>query len=258
MTITGGLLLCRTDPRSVRPSAHLLREPLLLAPAGRDWTALVPEGKPWRDAGEPLDDVLSGWATAIAVGAPWPAIGLWWNDGETGFAVAAGFRRTVTYAWRADGTPAGAPDTMRILAARFGLDPVLDLEDLERLTKPDPSADGRARLLGLTALLARAGLALPPGLTPGGPAGRLREAARTVPGTETVDWSGWRDAVESGPLGPWLRGPRARALGAAQLAAGLPLLAWSLHRRSPGWATAGAVLTAHGTLSLAYPHRPRP
>lgn len=112
---------------------------------------------------------------------------------------------------------------------RLGLDPVLDLEELERLTRPDEAADGETRLLGLVALLGRAGLALPAGLSPGEPADRLREAARIAPGAEAVEWSGWRDAVraeldvvEGGPLGPWLRGPRARLAGAAQVAAGAP------------------------------------
>ncbi|MGW7329876.1 hypothetical protein ACWGIU_15030, partial [Streptomyces sp. NPDC054840] len=38
----------------------------------------------------------------------------------------------------------------------------------------------------------------------------------------------------------------------AQVAAGAPLLAWAAHRRSPGWATAGAALLAQGTAALAY------
>ncbi len=74
-----------------------------------------------------------------------------------------------------------------------------------------------------------------------------------------MEWAGWRDAVraeldavEEGRLGPWVRGPKARRLGAAQLAAGAPLMLWAVRRRSPGWAAAGALLAAQGTLSLAY------
>ncbi|MFD4247908.1 hypothetical protein ACFWP3_40995 [Streptomyces sp. NPDC058525] len=260
-TPAGGLLVCRAEPLAARPAAHLLRVRLLLAPAG-GWTALVPEVKPWLDGEGTVAEVLSGWASAVAVGANWPVLSLWWEGGRTGFALASGFRRTAAYEWDALGGPAGEPDAMRTLAARLGLDPVLDLEELERLTRPaaDPAVDGEARLLALIALLGRAGLALPAGLAPGEPADRLREAARVARGAEAVQWSGWRDAVEQGPLGPWVRGPRARLLGAAQLAAGAPLLAWAAHRRSPGWAAAGAALVTQGTLSLAYDQtrRPRP
>lgn len=35
----GALLLCRAEPETVRPVAHLL-----LAPAGDGWSVLVPEG----------------------------------------------------------------------------------------------------------------------------------------------------------------------------------------------------------------------
>ncbi|MGW6978586.1 hypothetical protein ACWGE1_03880 [Streptomyces sp. NPDC054932] len=259
-TVTGGMLLCRAEPQAVRVPAHLLRVRLLLAPAG-EWSVLVPEDKPWRDGPEDVSEVLSGWGSAIAVGANWPVLGLWWEDGRAGFALAGGFRRTAAYAWDAAGRPAGDPDAMRALSARLGLDPVLDLEELERLTRTDtdPGVDGEGRLRALVALLTRAGLALPTGLTPGEPADRLRATARVAPGVETVEWSGWRDAVrteldavEGGPLGPWVRGPKARLLGAAQVAAGAPLLAWAAHRRSPGWAAAGAVLVAQGALSLAY------
>ncbi len=259
-TTTGGLLLCRAEPLAARPAAHLLRVRLLLVPAG-GWTALVPEVKPWLDGEETVAEVLAGWGSAVAVGTNWPVLSLWWEGGRTGFALSSGFRRTAAYEWDGLGGPAGDPDAMRTLAARLGLDPVLDLEELERLTRPaaDPAVDGEARLLTLIALLARAGLTLPPGLAPGEPADRLREAARVAPGAETVEWSGWRDAVraeldavEDGPLGPWVRGPKARLLGAAQLTAGTPLLLWATHRRSPGWATAGAVLVAQGALSLAY------
>ncbi|WP_405438604.1 hypothetical protein OG373_14220 [Streptomyces avidinii] len=259
-TVTGGLLLCRAEPLAVRPAAHLLRVRLLLAPAG-GWSVLVPEEKPWRDGPETVAEVVAGWGSALAIGTDWPVLGLWWEDGRTGFALSSGFRRTAAYGWDAAGRPAGEPGAMRALSARLGLDPVLDLAELERLTRADadPALDGEGRLLALVALLTRAGLALPPGLAPGEPADRLRGAARVATGVETVEWSGWRDAVraeldavEGGPLGPWVRGPRARLLGAAQLTAGAPLLAWAAHRRSPGWATAGAVLLAQGAATLAY------
>ncbi|MFC9817244.1 hypothetical protein ACFVJM_34910 [Streptomyces virginiae] len=259
-TPTGGMLLCRTEPLAARSPAHLLRVRLLLAPAGA-WTVLVPEDKPWLDGGASVAEVFSGWGSAIAVGTNWPVLGLWWEGGRAGFSLAGGFRRTVAQEWDAAGRPAGEPGVMRTLAARLGLDPVLDLEELERLTRPgaEPEVDGGTRLRGLVALLTRAGLALPPGLTPGEPADRLRGAARVAPGAETVEWSGWRDAVraeldavEAGPLGPWVHGPRARLLGAAQVAAGAPLLAWAARRRSPAWAAAGALLLAQGTFSLAY------
>lgn len=277
----GALLLCAAEPEAVRPAAHLLRERLLLAPAGeagdrgeageggagggagggsaRSWTVLVPEGKPWLDDAEPVDRVLAGWATALAVGVTWPVIALWWDADRTGFTLASGFRRQVGYEWLADGTPVGEDEAMRTFAARLGLDPVLDMESLAALTRPDPDADGRARLLGLIAVLSRLGLVLPAGLTPGEPADRLREAARMWPGAESIEWAGWRDAVraeldvvESGPIGPWVRGPRARLLNTAQLVAGVTLALWGMRRRSGGWAFAGGVLLAQGALGLAY------
>ncbi|MFG3282949.1 hypothetical protein [Streptomyces sp. NPDC048111] len=254
----GALLLCRAEPPGVRPAAHLLRERMLLAPAGDGWSVLVPEAKPWLSGAGPVDEVLAGWANALTVGAGHPVIALWWDAAQAGYTLASGFRRTVGYVWLADGTPVGEGEAMRTFAARLGLDPVIDAEALDGLTRPDSSADARARLLGLIAVLGRAGVALPAGLTPGEPADRLRSVAEAQ-GGEVIEWNGWRDAVraelaavEGGPLGPWVRGPKARLLGAAQLAAGLPLTAWGLGRRSGGWTTAGAILVAHGVLGLAY------
>ncbi|MER7759394.1 hypothetical protein [Streptomyces sp. NPDC097619] len=281
MTTAGGLLLCRAEPRSVRPFAQLLRERLLLAPAGPEWSVLTPQGKPWRatDAGaggprsvrpavlRPLrpedphgtegahgvQEVLEGWSTAVAVGAGFPVLGLWWDEGRTGFALASGLRRTLAYGWEADGTPAGEAGTLRLFAARLGLDPVLDMEVLDGLAAPDAAADGRSRLLGLIALLSRAGLLMPAGLSPGEPADRLREAAQVAPGSETVEWSGWRDAVraelEAADREGRLRG--GRVTGAVELAVGLPLLAWGLHRRHAVASAAGAAMAAHGATGLS-------
>ncbi|MGW0827925.1 hypothetical protein [Streptomyces sp. NPDC002845] len=36
------------------------------------------------------------------------------------------------------------------------------------------------------------------------------------------------------------------------MAAGIPLAAWGLRRRSAGWIMAGALLLAHGALGLVY------
>ncbi|MEU6378579.1 hypothetical protein [Streptomyces sp. NPDC046909] len=258
----GALLLCRAEPESVAPAAQLLRERMLLTSAGAEWSVLVPEGKPWQNGGEPVDRVLTGWATALAVGAPWPVLALWWDAERSGYTLASGFRRTVGYVWLANGTPAGEDEAMRTFAARLGLDPVLDVQSLDALTQPDTAADARARLRGLLAVLTRAGLTLPTGLTPGEPADRLREVARVQPDARPVEWPGWRDAVraeldvvESSRLGPWLPWagtPKARALALAQVATGLPLAAWGLRHRSGGWVTAGALLLAHGALGLAY------
>ncbi|MBT2428674.1 hypothetical protein J7F02_24375 [Streptomyces sp. ISL-112] len=269
-TSTGALLLCRADPETVRPLAHLLRERMLLTRAGAEWSVLVPEGKPWRVAGpsgggdpEPVDRVLGGWATALAVGSSWPVLALWWDADRAGYTLAAGFRRPVGYVWLTDGTPVGEDEAMRTFAARLGLDPVLDLQELEELTRPDPESDAEARLRGLLAVLTRTGLTLPTGLGPGQSADRLRSVAGVQRGAERIEWAGWRDAVrveldavEASSLGPWVRGPRARAIAAAQLAAGLPLLLWGARRRSGGWVAAGAVLLAQGALGLAY-HRAR-
>ncbi|WUN21198.1 hypothetical protein OHA74_23600 [Streptomyces phaeochromogenes] len=235
---------------------------MLLARAGPRWSVLVPEGKPWLHGGEPVGRVLTGWATALAVGAPWPVLALWWDADHGGCILASGFRRPVGYEWLANGTPVGEAEAMRALAARLGLDPVLDLQSLDVLTKPDSDADARARLRGLLAVLTRAGVALPAGLTPGEPADRLREAALARPDAQPLEWSGWRhavraelDVVERGSLGPWLPWAgtsRARALALAQVTAGLPLTAWGVRRHSGGWIAAGALLVAHGALGLAY------
>ncbi|MET9345385.1 hypothetical protein [Streptomyces termitum] len=255
----GALLLCRAEPTAVRPPALLLRERLLLAPAGAGWSVLVPEGRPWQEDGEPVERVVTGWATALAVSAAgWPVLALWWDTGRAGLTLASGFRRPVGYTWLADGTPAGEDEAVRTFAERLGLDPVLDVQALEPLTLPDPEADAATRLLGLVAVLARTGLDLPPGIDPGAAPGRLREAAVEA-GAEQLDRLGWKDAVraeldvvEEGPLGPYLRGPRARLLSGVQLAAGVPLLLWGIGRRSGGWSAAGALLVAHGALGLAY------
>ncbi|MER5616189.1 hypothetical protein [Streptomyces sp. NPDC002215] len=264
----GALLLCRAEPETVRPVAHLLRERMLLAPAGDGWSVLVPEGKPWQgavaeagaaDVVEPVDRVVAGWAAALAVGSTWPVLALWWDGDRAGCTLASGFRRPVGYVWLADGTPAGEDEAMRTFAERLGLDPVLDIQALEELIRPDPDADARIRLRGLLAVLTRTGLILPPGLDPDTPGDGLYAAADDRPEAEPVARTGRREAVkaeldvvESSRLGPWMRDPRARALAGAQFAAGLPLALWGLRRRGGGWVLAGALLLAHGALGLAY------
>lgn len=258
----GALLLCRAAPGSVAPAAHLLRERLLLSGAGEDWSVLVPEGRPWLHDGEPVDRVMTGWATALAVAAPWPVLALWWDADRAGFTLASGFRRPVGYVWLANGTPAGEDEAMRTFATRLGLDPVLDLQALEQLTRADPEADSRARLRTLLAVLTRAGIALPDGLAPGEPTDRLREAATALADTRAVDRPGLREAVRTeldavgssrlAPWMPWSGTPRSRALALAQLAAGLPLTVWGVRRRSGGWVAAGVLLLGHGMTGLAY------
>ncbi|MFC9759870.1 hypothetical protein, partial [Streptomyces sp. NPDC056921] len=228
----------------------------------------VPGGTPWRGGGgpagarhlvapgpraagpHPVDRVVAGWAAALAVGSTWPVLALWWDGDRAGCTLASGFRRPVGYVWLADGTPAGEDEAMRTFAERLGLDPVLDVQALEELIRPDPDADARIRLRGLLAVLTRTGLILPPGLDPDTPGDR--------PEAEPVARTGRREAVKaeldvvgSSRLGPWTRGPRARALAGAQLAAGLPLALWGLGRRSGGWVLAGSLLLAHGALGLA-------
>ncbi|GAB2725965.1 hypothetical protein [Streptomyces bullii] len=262
----GALLLCRADPASVLSVAPLLREPMHIAPAGEEWSVLVPEGGPWLHGGEPVDRVTTGWATALAVAAPWPVLALWWDADRAGCTLASGFRRPVGYVWLRNGTPAGEEEAMRTFAARLGLDPVLDMQDLDHLTKPDAAADARARMRGLLAVLTRTGVLLPDGLAPGEPADRLREAARHHPGTRAVEPPGAQEAPHTEgdtaargsrlgpwpPWPPWAGGPGARALALAQVAAGLPLTAWGVRRRSGGWIATGALLLAHGALGLAY------
>jgi hypothetical protein len=109
----GALLLCRAEPETVRPVAHLLRERMVLAPAGDGWSVLVPEGKPWQGGAgaglgavdaESVDRVVAGWGTALAVGSTWPVLALWWDGGRAGCTLASGFCRPVGYVWLADGT----------------------------------------------------------------------------------------------------------------------------------------------------------
>ncbi|MDI3385958.1 hypothetical protein QIS99_06955 [Streptomyces sp. B-S-A8] len=245
----GALLFCRAAPADIRPAAGLLRTRLHLAPAGPEWSVLVPDGAPWVRAGEPVDRVLAGWATALAVGAPWPVLALWWDGDRSGYLLAAGFRRGVGYVWLADGTPVGEDEAMRTFAARLGLDPVLDVQSLEPLTRSDPAADADDRLRVLLAVLARAGLTVPRGLTPGASADGLRSAARALPDAETVEWPGLREAVRA-ELAPEGGSLTARALAAAHLAAGLPLTLWGLRRHSAGWTAAGVLLLVHGALGL--------
>ena len=233
---------------------------MLLARAGDDWSVLVPEGKPWLDGAEPVDRVLTGWATALAVGAPWPVLALWWDADRSGYTLASGFRRPVGYVWLANGTPVGEDEAMRTFAARLGLDPVLDMQSLEPLTRPDSAADARARLRGLLAVLTRAGRALPAGLAPGEPADRLLEAAARPAGRRRgrvaglarcgPGGTGRRRAQPPRPLDAW--GPRARALARPRWRRACRSLCWGLRRRSGGWVTAGGLLLVHGALGLAY------
>ncbi|MEV5429893.1 hypothetical protein [Streptomyces sp. NPDC052701] len=258
----GALLLCRTGPGSVAPVAPLLRERMLLARAGEEWSVLVPEGGPWLRGGEPVDRVVTGWATALAVAGPWPVLALWWDADRAGYVLASGFRRPVGYDWLAGGTPAGEDEAMRTFAARLGLDPVLDLRALGPLTRPDPASDARARMRALLAVLTRVGVRLPGGLAPGEPADRLGEAARRHPGTVPVGPPGGREATRPrhhatggsrfGPWLPWAGGPAVRVLALAQVAAGVPLLVRGVRRRSGGWFAAGALLLAQGVLGLVY------
>ncbi|MFH8613858.1 hypothetical protein ACH4E8_02130 [Streptomyces sp. NPDC017979] len=277
-TAAGALLFCRAEPSVVRSPAQLLREPQLLAPAGGEWSVLVPEGAAWED-GEPVDRVVGGWAVAlaVAVGLGRPVLALWWDAERAGFTLATGFRRPVGYVWLADGTPVGEDEAMTSFAARLGLDPVLDVQALAPLTRDDLDSVGADRLRGLIAVLARAGLEAPRGLAPGDPAERLHAAALAL-GAQTVEWAGWRDAVRTElhaveeSLDHWLREPKERiapkALGVAQVTAGVPLALWGLRRAlragegegaggrgGAGWAAAGAVLIAQGALLLAYERR---
>ncbi|MEU1040073.1 hypothetical protein ACFYP4_19630 [Streptomyces sp. NPDC005551] len=284
-TPAGALLLCRADPAAVGSAARLLREPMELVAAGPGWSVLVPAGTPWAGNAEPVDRVLTGWAAALAVGSPWPVLALWWDADRSGYTLASGFRRPVGYEWLANGTPVGEDEAMHTFAVRLGLDPVLDMQALDRLTQPDAAADARARLSGLLAVLMRAGVTLPDGLAPGTPAGRLTEAARGLPGSRPVtraDRSGVHESsdvapdrvraepdaagdrapeppfrtVRAGPgTGAETRRTGTRALALGQLAVGLPLSAYGVRHRSGGWIVAGALLLLHGALGLAYDRR---
>ncbi|WP_436738887.1 hypothetical protein [Streptomyces sp. BBFR102] len=254
---TGGLLLCRAAPGAVAPAAALLRCPMLLAPAGRRWSVLVPSDLSWQGEEEPVDLVLNGWAAALAVGAPWPVLALWWDAGRAGFSLASGVRRPVGYVWLADGTPAGEDEAMRTFAGRLGLDPVFAVEALDGLTRPDPEADAAARLRGVLAVLAHAGLALPTGLVPVRPSDALAEAAWTARGVRLADRAGWREVVrpelvEASVVGPLMRGRPARLLAAGHLVAGSALAFWGLARHSGGRAAVGGLLVAQGVAGLAY------
>ncbi|GGX56119.1 hypothetical protein [Streptomyces minutiscleroticus] len=279
---SGALLLCRAEATAVGPAARLLRTRVLLLPAGRGWSLLVPEGRPLPYDDEPVDRFVGGWAVALAVAVPCPVLALWWDEERSGYTLASGFRRSVGYEWLANGTPVGEDEAMRTFAARLGLDPVLDMQSLDGLTRPDPAADARARLRGLLAVLTRVGVALPAGLAPGVPADRLYESARVLPHALPADRAAGRDAGASagrgaadGDAGAEEGGTEAggrpapargtdrvreaaravgaddRALAVAHLAAGVPVTVWGVCRRSAGWTAAGTLLLAHGALGLA-------
>ncbi|MFJ4769060.1 hypothetical protein ACIP88_08085 [Streptomyces uncialis] len=236
--VTGALLLCRGAPDAVAPVARLLREPMQAAAAGDGWTVLVPGGAPWRETGgDPVERVVTGWAGALAVGGPWPVLALWWDPGHSGFVLASGFRRPVGYEWLAGGTPVGEDEAVRTVALRLGLDPVLDLQALDVLTRGDSDADARARLIGLVAVLGRTGLVLPPGVTPGASMAALRVALRAAVGEGDADPGLW-----------W--GPVVRALCVAQVGLGVPMALWGVHRRRPALVLAGALLVTTGTVGL--------
>jgi len=185
--LTGALLLCRAEPVAVAPVAQFLRERMVVVGAGDGWSALVPEDEPWSRDGEPVDRVLGGWAAALAVAGAWPVLALWWEPDHSGYTLASGFRRPVGYEWLANGTPLGEDEAMRTFATRLGLDPVLDVHALDKLAKTDVDVDARRRLLALLAVLARAGVSLPDGLTPGEPADRLHAVARVLAEAERTD-----------------------------------------------------------------------
>ncbi|WAX78005.1 hypothetical protein [Streptomyces sp. KMM 9044] len=271
---SGALLLCRAAARSVVPDARLLHERMLLARAGDEWSVLVPEGGPWRSGTDPVDRVVNGWAIALTVAFSWPVLALWWDGERTGFTLATGFCRPVGYVWLADGTPAGTEEAMRTFAGRLGLDPVLDMQALDELTKPDSAADASTRLRGVLAVLTHAGVSLPPGLVPGENADGLLEAARLQPDTRRIeaDESGEKSGEKSaagrpdGTAAPHPAPRPSRAGGPSsvpvvsaavpvpalvQMAAGLPLALWGLRHRSGGWIVAGTLLLAQGAVTLA-------
>ncbi|WP_208612930.1 hypothetical protein [Streptomyces canus] len=138
----------------------------------------------------------------------------------------------------------------------MALDPILDVQSLDHLTKPDRASGVGARLHGLLAVLTRVGLDLPAGLVPGDPIGRLCE----VPGTgrtPTLSRGKAADGPRRARIGrgrrltpwlPWSGAPKALA----QSAAGLPPAAWVLRDLSGGRLTSGALRPAHGALGLSY------
>ncbi|MEV8126555.1 hypothetical protein AB0P07_21065 [Streptomyces sp. NPDC085944] len=250
----GALLLCRAEPDAVAAVAPLLGERMPLLRAGEGWSVIVPEGGPWRDGGEPVDRVVTGWAAALAVGTSWPVLALWWDADRAGYTLASGFRRPVGYVWLANGTPAGEDEAMRTFAARLGLDPVLDVQSLNRLTRAEPDGDrasgpagagARARLRGLLAVLTRAGIALPAGLDPGEGAERLGAAARALPGVRRTGTAGRRPADGTRPTAEGIRSTapggrlaadwtRPAAEGPRPTAAGGRLAGWMPWTGGPG------------------------
>ncbi|TXS11420.1 hypothetical protein EAO70_31245, partial [Streptomyces sp. adm13(2018)] len=69
------------------------------APAGDEWSVLVPEGKPWLHGGESVEQVVTGWATALAVSAAgWPVVALWWDRDRKGALTCRPSSRTAASA----------------------------------------------------------------------------------------------------------------------------------------------------------------
>ena len=225
-----------------RPAAHLLLcERMLLTGAGPGRSVLVPEGSPWLYGDEPVDRVLTGWATALAVGAPWPVLALWGAstapDTRSGPACAD---RPATSGSRTARRPARTGDAH--LANRLGLDPVRELRSLEELTKADSGADARPVCAACSPSYARTG-SPPAGRTPGDPPTRPHETTSGRPGHPADRVAGRREAVRthstrSTAVG-WAPGCPGQAAGTPKAPA-LSLAQAARASRSPCGARGGA------------------
>ena len=244
-------------------------------PAGDGWSVLVPEGKPWRKDGppgygspaaehgtEPVDRVLAGWATALAVGLAWPVLALWWDGDRSGCTLAVGLPATGRLRLARERHPGrrgrGDADLRRPAGPR------------PRTGRPGPWKPSPARTRRRTpapgcAACSRSspapGSTLPPGLTPGEPADRLRSVAAIRPagGADRVGRLARRGAGgtrrgrarQPRPLGA--RAARRGPLATAQVAAGLPAhrcgAAPAQRRLDRG---GPALLLVQGALGLAY------
>lgn len=262
-TPTGVLLFCRADPDEAAAPARLLRERGVLAPAGAGWSLLVPEGRPWRDGSEPVERIATGWATALAVGGPWPVVALWWDreraatpsrTGSAGPSTTPGSRTAPPRARTrpCSPSPSASASTRSSTCGTSRRSPAPTRTPTpapaSSASSPCSAASGWSRRRGCGPARPPSACSPPPGPAPA--RGTSRAATRATP------------YAPDRP--PGLDGPEAaarilRAVAALQLAAGPPLLVWSLTRRAPapGWAAAGALLTVQGALGLGLARRAR-
>lgn len=181
---------------------------------------------------------MTGLATALAVGAPWPVLALWWAADRGGYVTSARRRRL-------GGRGRGYAHLRGPLGSRPGPGRSVPRSPHDACAAYSRSSHAWA-WSSLQASL---------------PANRPTASAR-CPGTgRTPAPSRGRAGRWSAPNSKWSRapphprgspGPAPRRPALAQPAAGLPPATWALRYLSGGRLTSGALRPAHGALGLSH------